>query len=180
MTQGGVSYTSERGRGDGRVGWRVTNPRRGVRDCKSRTNGKGVAKSVPVVIQNVVAGDLSGDGREEVLIEGTYHSPSSTPAKDDTPGKLSGPYYSFVGLWRVNGSRLSRIWDRGDYALVSPDGAYQQHDLAGVLDIDADGAMEFIIWTYEHLPALGYYDVCEVYRLSRCRVKDLWSACWGE
>ncbi len=133
--------------------------------------------AVPVRITRVVLIDLDGDGRNEVLMSGAYDEHPDW-GHDSQYYRKSRLFYNFTGLWRHAGGKMVPVRVEGLYA------KYQLmnhvwYALTGVLDVNNDGVMEYIVAS-DHYGQDSAYNLRTVYRFSGNKVAALADYCWGE
>lgn len=97
----------------------------------------GNAEALPVTIDQGYRIDLNGDGRDVVLLSGTYVT------KYDEHHSPVGAYYSFAGIWDAAEDKkpLDILWQY----FPNRDYIYGRHSIGGILDANADGRMEVML-----------------------------------
>lgn len=124
-----------------------------------------------VKIEQILRIDLDGDGEEEVLISATNYF-----SKDGrVPNASSAGSYSCVIERRVvKGEVRTRLIEGEFYPKAKTFNAPSRYQVAAVLDVDGDGAMEVIV-------ASNYYEggATTIYRCGAGKIIELLSVACG-
>jgi hypothetical protein len=124
-----------------------------------------------VKIEQILRIDLDGDGEEEVLISATNYF-----SKDGSvPNASSAGSYSCVIERRVvKGEVRTRLIEGEFYPKAKTFNAPSRYQVAAVLDVDGDGAMEVIV-------ASNYYEggATTIYRCGAGKIVELLSVACG-
>ena len=124
-----------------------------------------------VKIEQILRIDLDGDGEEEVLISATNYFSKDGSVPNASP---AGSYSCVIERRVVKGEVRTRLIEGEFYPKAKTFNAPSRYQVAAVLDVDGDGAMEVIV-------ASNYYEggATTIYRCGAAKIVELLSVAFG-